>query len=146
MEGRFMTEEIQPCCGGSGRRQVLGAGVLGLAAAAVAGCSSSSDPKTASTSAGTVLGKTSDIPEGGGKIFAAQKIVVTQPAAGQYKAFSAVCTHQGCTVSTVAGGLIGCPCHGSKFKIADGSVSKGPATKPLPAANITVSGSDIKLG
>jgi len=138
-----MSEEIQPCCEGSGRRQVLGAGVLGLAATALAGCSSSSDPKAAA--AGDALAKTSDIPEGGGKVFAAQKVVVTQPAAGQYKAFSAVCTHQGCTVSQVNNGMINCPCHGSKFKIADGSVAQGPATQPLAPANITVSGSDIKL-
>ena len=91
------------------------------------------------------LAKTSDIPVGGGKIFAAQGLVVTQPTAGTFKAFSTVCTHQGCAVDEVKGGTINCPCHGSKFKIADGSVAGDPAPKPLPAKKITVDGDSLKL-
>ncbi|MFE0513927.1 Rieske (2Fe-2S) protein [Streptomyces sp. NPDC058964] len=94
---------------------------------------------------GTALAKTSDIPEGGGKIFKAQGVVVTQPTAGQYKAFSAKCTHAGCAVGSVADGVIVCPCHNSHFSAADGSVKRGPATQPLAAAKITVSGGEIKL-
>ncbi|HWC83675.1 MAG TPA: Rieske (2Fe-2S) protein [Pseudonocardiaceae bacterium] len=94
-------------------------------------------------SSGGVLAKTSDIPVGEGKIFADKQIVVTQPAAGTYKAFSSTCTHLGCTVDKVADGLIQCPCHGSKFSVADGSVKDGPAPKPLPSQNITVQGTDI---
>ncbi|MEU3827321.1 Rieske 2Fe-2S domain-containing protein [Streptomyces sp. SID486] len=95
--------------------------------------------------AGKRLAGTGDIPEGGGKIFAEQKIVVTQPKKGDFKAFSAVCTHQGCTVSRVADGTIDCPCHGSRFHIADGSVAHGPATRPLGKESITVSGNSIHL-
>ncbi|WP_198358746.1 Rieske (2Fe-2S) protein [Streptomyces fildesensis] len=95
---------------------------------------------------GDALAKTADIPVGGGKIFADQKVVVTQPTAGNFKAFSAVCTHQGCAVSDVADGTINCPCHGSKFNIADGSVANGPATKPLAAAKVTVAGGSLQLG
>src|SRR5690348_18325720 len=97
-----MAEESQPCCADHGRRHVLGAGVLGVAAIAVAGCSSGSSDSggSSSTSSSGSVVKTSDIPEGGGKIFAGQKVVVTQPTAGTYKAFSAVCPHQGCTVSS----------------------------------------------
>ncbi|GGW05033.1 hypothetical protein GCM10010230_43770 [Streptomyces narbonensis] len=72
-------------------------------------------------------------------------MVVTQPAAGEFKAFSAVCTHQGCLVNKVANGTIDCPCHGSKFRIADGSVAAGPAPRPLPAEQINVSGDSITL-
>jgi nitrite reductase/ring-hydroxylating ferredoxin subunit len=94
---------------------------------------------------GTALAKTSDIPEGGGKVFKDQGVVVTQPAAGTFKAFSSKCTHQGCAVGSVANGVIVCPCHNSHFSAEDGSVKQGPATQPLPAAKITVSGEDIKL-
>jgi Rieske Fe-S protein len=90
------------------------------------------------------LAKVSDIPVGGGKIFNDQKVVVTQPAAGQIKAFSAVCTHQGCLVGSV-GRTIDCPCHGSKFSITDGSVVQTPANQPLPAVNVTVQGDSIVL-
>src|ERR1700691_4277933 len=87
---------------------------------------------------GTVLGAASEIPVGGGKIFAAAKVVVTQPVRGQYKGFSAVCTHVGCVLSEVADGSIDCPCHGSEFKITNGAVVTGPAPRPLPKKQIKV--------
>jgi Rieske Fe-S protein len=90
-----------------------------------------------------VLAKTSDIPVGGGKILADKKIVITEPQAGSFKAFTAVCTHQGCTVDSVSGGTINCPCHGSKFSIANGSVVNGPAVSPLAPVSITVQGTSI---
>jgi Rieske Fe-S protein len=94
---------------------------------------------------GTPLASTSAIPVGGGAIFADKKVVVTQPVAGTYKAFSSTCTHLGCTVAKVADGLIQCPCHGSRYSIVDASVKAGPAPKPLPPMNITVTGTEITL-
>jgi Rieske Fe-S protein len=91
------------------------------------------------------LAKTSDIPVDGGKVFNAQKVVVTQPKQGDFKAFTAICTHMGCTVSKVQHGSIMCPCHGSKFSAADGSVQGGPATSPLAAKQIKVDGDSITL-
>ncbi|WP_232668375.1 Rieske (2Fe-2S) protein [Pseudonocardia sp. TRM90224] len=91
------------------------------------------------------IASTADIPVGGGLIFADQDLVITQPTAGTFKAFSATCTHQGCVVESVADGVIKCPCHGSVFAAADGSVTDGPAPTPLPAKQITVSGTAITL-
>jgi len=94
---------------------------------------------------GTALTSTSDVPVGGGTVFADKDVVVTQPTAGDFKAFSATCTHQGCKVKSVADGYIVCPCHGSKFAIADGSVTNGPAKSPLPEKTISVDGDSISL-
>ncbi|POX58550.1 iron-sulfur protein [Streptomyces sp. Ru62] len=147
---------LHPAAGPARRTVMAAAGAAGLAAALTA-CGSGDDSSgavdTGSTSGGTTengaggtaLAKTADIPEGGGKIFKDQGVVVTQPSAGTYKAFSSKCTHQGCAVGSVANGVIVCPCHNSEFSVTDGSVKKGPATQPLPAAKITVSGDEITL-
>ncbi|WAP54574.1 Rieske (2Fe-2S) protein [Streptomyces sp. S465] len=94
---------------------------------------------------GMELAKTSQIPEGGGMVFKDHKVVVTQPSAGEFKAFSSICTHAGCSVGEVSGGTINCPCHRSRFDITDGSVKGGPARKPLPGAQITVRGNSIRM-
>ena len=96
-------------------------------------------------SGGTVLGRTADIPLGGGTVFTDAKVVVTQPAKGVFKAFSAICTHVGCLCDRVADGTIDCPCHGSTFTITDGAVVAGPAPTALPAAPITVADGKIML-
>ncbi|GAA3994115.1 Rieske (2Fe-2S) protein [Streptomyces marokkonensis] len=152
---------------GPARRTVVAAaGAAGLAVALTA-CGGSDDDSSDDTGAApsapagegadggsgggenagaeAALTTTADIPEGGGKVFADRKVVVTQPAAGDFKAFSATCTHQGCAVKSVADGVINCPCHNSNFSITDGSVQSGPALKPLPAVEITVSGDSIRL-
>ncbi len=95
--------------------------------------------------AGTVLGAASEIPVGGGKIYTAAKVVVTQPARGQYKAFSAVCTHVGCIMSEVANGTIDCPCHGGQFKITNGAVVAGPPPSPLPSRQVKVVNGQVVL-
>ena len=103
------------------------------------------DDATKGSGGGDALATTSQVPVNGGMVFKDQKVVVTQPSAGTFKAFSAVCTHMGCTVAGVQNGTINCPCHGSMFSAADGSVKGGPATKALAAVKIQVDGDSIKL-
>ncbi|SCL37108.1 Ferredoxin subunit of nitrite reductase or a ring-hydroxylating dioxygenase [Micromonospora rhizosphaerae] len=136
--------------GNQTRRALLaGAGAVG-AAAVLAGCGSDDSGHAAAgptspAQSGQPVAKTGEIPVGGGKIFADRDVVVTQPKPGEFKAFSAICTHQGCKVTSIEGGTINCPCHASKFSIADGSVKAPPATKPLPAKEIKVTGDQISL-
>jgi len=94
---------------------------------------------------GTVLGAAREIPVGGGTIFTAARVVVTQPARGQYRAFSAVCTHVGCILNQVTERTIDCPCHGSKFSITSGAVVAGPAPVPLPKKQIEIVDGQIVL-
>ncbi|GIJ47407.1 iron-sulfur protein [Virgisporangium aliadipatigenens] len=101
---------------------------------------------TAGNGAAAGIAAVADIPVGGGKIFAEQKVVVTQPTAGTIKAFSVTCTHQGCPVSKIEAGNIVCTCHNSKFKVADGSPAGGPATKPLTPATVKVENGRVVLG
>lgn len=158
------SESLQPQ-GAPARRTVVAAvGAAGLAVALTAcgsedkSSSGSSAPRNggaasggpgddgaAAGSGGAVLAKTSDIPEGGGKVFGSEGVVVTQPTKGEFKAFSSKCTHQGCAVNRIADGVISCPCHNSEFSAADGSVKKGPAVQPLPAKDISVADGEIRL-
>ena len=104
-----------------------------------------STPKKEPKVTGVALGPAGEIPVGGGMIFRAARVVVTQPTRGQYRAFSAICTHVGCIVNQVTSGTIDCPCHGSQYNITTGAVVAGPAPTPLPAEQIKVSGDSIFL-
>jgi Rieske Fe-S protein len=144
-----------------GRRTVFIGTGLGLIGAVVAACSTSKEQPAASSQSvasptvnGTtptttaapappkVIAKTAQVPVGSGVII--DKVVLTQPSPGVFNGLSAICTHQGCTVSKVVDGTIDCPCHGSKFNL-DGSVANGPAARPLPALPISVQGDSIVL-
>ncbi|MCX4232134.1 Rieske (2Fe-2S) protein [Streptomyces sp. NPDC020707] len=149
------SESLQPAPALCRRTLLAALGGAGLAATLTAcggsddkssdsSSNSSSDASTGSAG-GAALAKTTDIPEGGGKIFADQSVVVTQPTAGEFKAFSTVCPHQQQRVNSVDNGVITCPAHGSQFSVTDGAVKKGPATSGLTAANIKVSGDSITL-
>ena len=149
------------------RRALTGAAVAGIGAPLLAACgddgseTSSTGSDTGSDTgggsspegggggagggAGDALTTTSDVPVGGGTIFTDDKVVVTQPTEGDFKAFSSICTHQGCPVEKVEGGQIVCPCHGSTFSVEDGSVTDGPAAAPLEEVGITVKGDQISL-
>jgi Rieske Fe-S protein len=146
-----VSENLSAASGGASRRALVGGVVgLGVGVPLFVACGSSSDDSSGgsggtSTTTSGPIGKTSEVPVGGGKIYAADKVVVTQPTQGDFKAFSAVCTHQGCVVADIKGEDIDCTCHGSQFSIADGSVVKGPATKPLESLNVSVKGGEITV-
>lgn len=127
----------------SRRHALTGVAAVGLGAPLLAACAGEDETATEAPPAGERLGSTGDVPVGGGRVFGDQKVVVTQPASGDFKAFSAVCTHQSCLVSRIADGTIDCMCHGSKFSATDGSVVIGPATEPLAEVAITVDGETI---
>ncbi|KIH99478.1 iron-sulfur protein [Streptomonospora alba] len=128
------------------RRRLIGAaGAAGAAALGAAACGSPDEgPAPHDALRGTVVAQTSDIPVGGGSVVIDGKLVVTQPEKGDFKAFSAVCTHAGCTVQEVEA-TVNCLCHGSEFDIATGDVRSGPADRPLEELSITVDGTDIVL-
>lgn len=132
------------------RNALTGAATAGIGLPLLAACGGGSAavdgaPTDAPASKGATLGAAADVPVGGGTVFADQKVVVTQPTAGAFKAFSAVCTHQGCLVANVST-TINCPCHGSTFSIEDGSVDNGPATRALPEVPVTATGGQITVG
>jgi Rieske Fe-S protein len=131
---------------GTGTSSTQAAGNAATTPAAAGSTAGSAAVGGASGSAGAkALAATSDIPVGSGMIFPAPQVVVTQPTAGEFKAFSAVCTHMGCIVNQVSNGTIDCPCHGSQYSIATGDVVTGPAPRPLPAKQIKVSGGSVFL-
>ncbi|MGH3211310.1 MAG: Rieske (2Fe-2S) protein [Trebonia sp.] len=161
-----MTHEAQTDSQATRRGVLAGVGLVGLASAItacgagnsssapaagnaattpVAPASSAAAGGASSSTAASALAATSKIPVGSGMIFPGPQVVVTQPTAGEFRAFSAVCTHMGCIVNQISNGTIDCPCHGSQYSIATGDVVTGPAPRPLPAKKIKVSGDSIFL-
>ncbi|WP_137873851.1 Rieske (2Fe-2S) protein [Rhodococcus sp. Q] len=124
------------------RRAFVG-GVCAAGCLAVAGCagSSESEPKRS----GPLQVPVGDVPVGGGVVLRADQVVVTQPEPGVFHAFSAVCTHDGCLVSSIDKGLIVCRCHGSAFSVDDGSVVRSPAQKPLPTRVVEQTGDTLTI-
>jgi nitrite reductase/ring-hydroxylating ferredoxin subunit len=150
--------------GDASRRGVMGGFVaLGVAVPLLAACGSddsgsgsagNGDADTGSsgdsgsaggTTSSGAIGKTTDVPVGSAKIYSGEKVMVSQPTEGEFRAFSAVCTHQQCAITKLDGDEIECTCHFSRFKTADGSVAKGPATKPLEELEVTVTGEDLSV-
>jgi nitrite reductase/ring-hydroxylating ferredoxin subunit len=123
----------------------LGAVGIGGALAGAAAAPAAAAPAGTGARAGAPLGPAKAIPVGGGVIYEKEKVVVTQPTAGVYKGFDAMCTHQKCLLAEVKGGTINCACHGAKFSITDGSVVKPPAPDPLPPKNVTVTGGQVSV-
>jgi Rieske Fe-S protein len=127
-----------------------GAGLTGLTACGSSSGGSSSGGSSGGSAAGPAkavdLGAAGDVPVGGATLYREQKVLVSQPAKGTFKAFSAVCTHQGCVLDAVDGTTASCPCHGSQFNATTGAVVQGPAAEPLPPVPVKVSGGTLTAG
>ncbi len=144
------------------RRSLLAVGAVGVGSVALAACSQAKSPDSGGAAAGSTgtaagtgtasgtagaapLAKLSSIkigeavsatgPDG-------SKIIISRPTATTVAAFSAICTHQGCTVAP-AGKELDCPCHGSVYNVATGEVIQGPAPRALPKVNVTLSGDNV---
>jgi Rieske Fe-S protein len=141
------------------RRAVLGgavavaAGIAGFfvareqwskATPAAAGANGYGAP--ASGAAGALLAPLSEVPAGGGVVLAAKGVVLTRGPGDAVHGFSSICTHQGCTLASVSGGTINCPCHGSKFNAQTGAVVNGPAALPLPTVAVVVRAGAVYRG
>ncbi|GAA1369097.1 Rieske (2Fe-2S) protein [Streptomyces beijiangensis] len=130
------------------RRTVLkGAALAGAAGVGLTACSTGSKGGASATPTAPVdLGAADAVPVGGAVLFRDQKLVVSSPAKGEYKAFSATCTHQGCVLDKVEKTEGSCPCHGSRFDVTTGKVLQGPATKPLPEVPVRATGGKLIAG
>ena len=128
----------------------------GIVGYAVAKNSSAAERKHSTTAANAYgygggsskkqLALLSAVPIGGGVVLSKADVVLTRDQSGAVHGFSATCTHQGCQVTEVRDGQILCPCHGSRFNAANGSVVAGPAPRPLPSVAVTVEGDAIFTG
>jgi Rieske Fe-S protein len=133
------------------RRAVLAGGVMVAGTAALAACGTSAPPSSAGQGAGGASPSplsgipTSDVPVAGGKVIPDARVVITQPAAGTFKAFDAICPHAGCEVSDIVKNVIYCPCHGSTFDATTGAHIAGPSPRGLTPLPVTVSGSTISV-
>lgn len=159
-------EDVEPvadqtpsvCCARRDALKVAGIGAVGVVGLSACGSATDAGAKASSAVSGAVASATSaagkaageavakaGIPVGGGKVIEALKVVITQPTSGDFKAFSAVCPHQGCLVTDVKDNKIVCPCHGSQFDASTGAVTAGPATTGLTPKSVTVSGDGISV-
>jgi Rieske Fe-S protein len=156
------------------RRQVLRAAGLGVGALTLVACSNSTTGAASTPSPPSAAGSTAPAPSsssaaastspgaasGGVSLVAlasvpvgqavsatldGKPIIVAQPAAGQAVAFSAICTHMGCTVAP-NGAELDCPCHGSRYNALTGQVIQGPAPQALPKIAVSVQNGEVVTG
>ncbi|MFG2992542.1 Rieske (2Fe-2S) protein [Streptomyces sp. NPDC048257] len=132
------------------RRTVLrGAAALAGATGAgvtLAACSTATNSGAGTPTAPVDLGAAADVPVGGAKLYREEKLLISCPAEGQYKAFSAQCTHAGCVLDKIVEGQGNCPCHGSRFDVTTGKVLRGPASDPLPAVPVRAENGKLVAG
>lgn len=147
-----LSSTTDPAPGTVGRRPVILGGLAVAATTTLVACGSGSTSGSGSTAKPSAKGgglvAVSDVPVGGAvgaKDSHGKPIIVAQPAQGEIVAFTAICTHMGCTVAP-AGKELKCPCHGSVYDAFTGKNISGPAPKPLAPVSVTVSGGEVVEG
>jgi Rieske Fe-S protein len=101
----------------------------------------------AQVESGEVIAQESDVPQDSALEFTdeatGQEAVLVHLENGDFAAYSAICTHRGCTVG-YSNGNLACPCHGSVFDPANGgAVVNGPAPQPLPEIPVEVRDGEV---
>lgn len=150
--------------GVSRRRALTGAASVGIGLPVLAACgegsgsatepgptgssttptSAPATPEPTTPAPGGAVASIADVPVGGGLVVAESDVVITQPTEGDFRGFSATCTHQGCQMREVTE-TIDCVCHSSSFAIDTGAPLSGPASVPLAEVTLTVDGGQILL-
>lgn len=131
-------------CGSSGGSGSGSSG--GASSSAASGSSSTSNSATQEASGGgQAIAQASEVAPGSATKFtdSGNPAVLVHLDGGEFAAYSAVCTHQGCTVA-YQDGQLACPCHGSVFDPSNGAqVVNGPAQRPLPEIPVEVRGGEV---
>ena len=127
--------------------QTLSLGAITALASGCGGSSSSTSPSgvgtlpTLTTISGTIVNNTitltidssSPLTNVGSAALldaSGRSFLVSRTGQSSFTALTAICTHEGCTVSNYQNQVFECPCHGSQYSTS-GSVLKGPASSPL---------------
>ncbi|CAM5325701.1 MULTISPECIES: Rieske (2Fe-2S) protein [Streptomyces] len=123
------------------RRTVLrGAALVPAAGLGAAACAAPDDGRAEGPAEPVELGAADAVEKGGAEIFREHHVVVSRSEEGEYRAFSAVCTHRQCPLHKIKGTVSTCTCHGSRFDVTTGEVLEGPAVAPLTELDVSTDG------
>jgi len=148
-----MTSEVEPTAEQETRRgflkYLLGGGLVAwLAAVLYPIMAYLKPPQQAEVEVTSVkAGKVSAIEKESGVIvrFGNKPVILVRNAAGEFRAFSATCTHLDCTVQFRKDmGLIWCACHNGRYDLNGRNVA-GPPPRPLDEYRVVVQGEDISI-
>lgn len=129
------------------RRQVLAAAGLGAGAMVLGGCAAEEEELVAPAGEALIdlaelaVGESASVQTSTGAT-----VLLTRTGEAEAVAFSAVCTHQGCTVEVPAADAeeAECPCHGSRYDLTTGEVTARPADEPLAQVSVEVDGGQVR--
>lgn len=102
-------------------------------------------PVTEALTSSVVAAKVTEVAPNTGKIFrfGSRPGMLVRTASGEWRAFTAVCTHLQCTVQYRTDvEQIWCACHNGFFDLTGRNVS-GPPPRPLDEYDVTVQGEDV---